>query len=167
MKILFICTHNRCRSILAEAICNHYSDGLLQAVSAGSSPDGQIHPLTLEALKVLNIPTENLISQSWDAYEDADVDYVITVCNKAANESCPVWFGKANQVHWGIADPSIVKGGPETVNAAFTHTMSILHHRIYKIKNWIEQGLDEDDLFKRIKALANEDKIRDIKNGTI
>ncbi|MDG2089548.1 MAG: arsenate reductase ArsC [Gammaproteobacteria bacterium] len=160
MKILFICTHNRCRSILAEAICNHYGDGLLQAVSAGSRSVGKVHPLTINALKDLNISTENLVSQSWDAYEDAEIDYVITVCDKAANEPCPVWFGQARQAHWGLEDPSAieaedyVEGYAETINAAFTNTIEILKRRIEQITTWLKQGLDKDELFKRIETLT-------------
>ncbi len=162
MKILFICTHNRCRSILAEAICNYYSDDLLEAFSAGSSPAEQVHPLTLQALSARDIPTDNLSSQSWDAYKDADIDYVITVCDKAANEPCPVWFGNVKQVHWGLKDPSAFEGdesdnaNKETINAAFSNTIEILQRRITKIKEWLRQGLDKDELFSRISALAND-----------
>ncbi len=161
MKILFICTHNRCRSILAEAICNFYGDDLLEAVSAGSSPAEQVHPLTLQALSARDIPTDNLSSQSWDAYEDADIDYVITVCDKAANEPCPVWFGNVKQVHWGLNDPSAIEGDEETIdeetiNAAFSNTIEILQRRITQIKDWLRQGLDKDELFARISALAND-----------
>lgn len=154
MKILFICTHNRCRSILAEAICNHHGDGLLQAVSAGSSPADKVHPLTLQALQAINIPIENLVSQSWDAYEDANIDYVITVCDKAANEPCPLWFGRARQVHWGLKDPSSIAGDEMTVNMAFTETINILSSRIQRIKNWIKLGLDQEALFSRIQSLG-------------
>ena len=156
MKLLFICTHNRCRSILAEAICNHYGEDLLQALSAGSSPAEQVQPSTLRALQANGIPTDNLKSQSWDAYEDADVDYVITVCDKAANEPCPVWFGKAKQVHWGLVDPSAIEGEAEAINAAFNQTTKILQRRIEQIKVWIKLGLDEEELAQRIAELANE-----------
>ena len=158
MKILFICTHNRCRSILAEAICNHYGDGLLQAVSAGSKPVGKVHPQTINALRSLNISTENLTSESWESYEDADIDYVITVCDKVACELSPVWFGLARQTHWGLEDPSAiedeVEGYAETINAAFTYTIEILKGRIEQITTWLKQGLDNDELFKRIETLA-------------
>ncbi len=156
MKILFICTHNRCRSILAEAICNYYGDGLIEAFSAGSNPAEQVHALTLAALKNQDIPIRNLNSQSWNDFEYSNIDYVITVCDKAANEACPVWFGKARQVHWGLSDPSIVEGDTENINAAFNQSIAILEHRIKKILNWMGQGLEEDELFNRIKALAEE-----------
>lgn len=161
MKILFICTHNRCRSILAEAICNHYGEGELEAISAGSSPAGQVHPLTLQALKAMGIPTESLSSQPLNVFENADIDYVITVCDKAANEPCPIWFSKSMQAHWGLKDPSSIEGDEETINAAFSNTITILQKRIKKIHNWIKQGLDKDELFKRIKALATEAYIQE------
>ncbi len=157
MKLLFICTHNRCRSILAEAICKHEGGDLLQAYSAGNSPVGEVHPLTIGALEALSIPTSSLKSESWDAFETADIDYVITVCDKAANEPCPLWFGKTRQVHWGLVDPSAVKGEPELITAAFDLTIEILRRRIKQVKSWIEQGLDEEALYEGMKALGLEE----------
>ncbi len=156
MKILFICTHNRCRSILAEAICNCYGDGLLEAVSAGSSPAEKVHPLTLHALEAISIPIDSLNSQSWDVLEDADIDYIITVCDKAANEPCPLWFGNAAQVHWGLEDPSAIEGDEEIINAAFSRTIELLKGRITQIKQWLRQDLVEEEMLARITALAND-----------
>ncbi len=90
LRILFICTHNRCRSILAEAVANHYGAGLIQAQSAGSSPAGHIHPATLRALERHDIATTGLHSKSWADFEDAEIDLVITVCDQAAREKCPL-----------------------------------------------------------------------------
>ena len=129
----------------------------IEAVSAGSNPAGQVHPLTLRALTSLNIPTENLSSQSWDDFENTNIDYVITVCDKAAKEACPVWLGNSRQAHWGLSDPSIVEGDDEAINAAFSHTIEILKGRIQQLKHWVEQGINEDELFYRIKALADKD----------
>lgn len=130
MKLLFICTHNRCRSILAEAITNHYSGGELIAASAGSSPVGKVHPLTLRFLSEMQIPIDGLKSQSWDELEDFAPDVVITVCDSAAKETCPVWFGRALQVHWGLADPSKVVGSEEEISDAFHSVISELIRRI-------------------------------------
>jgi arsenate reductase len=110
LKILYICTHNRCRSILAEAISNLMSDGRIIARSAGSEPAGMIHPLTLHYLHEAGVSTEGLYSKSWDELESFEPDVVITVCDAAAQESCPLWFGKALKVHWGLEDPSKVSG---------------------------------------------------------
>jgi len=156
MKILFICTHNRCRSILAEAITNHYGGDVLEAVSAGSSPADHVHPLTFSALRAKDIQTHNLRSKSWDEFEDDDIDYVITVCDKAANEPCPVWFGKARQVRWGLADPSAISGEPEVISVAFSATIKLLKRRIKQIKSWIKQGMADDQLYERIQSLAEE-----------
>ena len=133
MKILFICTHNRCRSILAEAIANHCSEGLIEAASAGSEPAGEIHPMTLKALEFHNIPTDGLYSKSWEEMEDFEPDFVITVCDSAANESCPVWFGKSLRAHWSLKDPSIVTGSEAEKLAAYGETITLLTSRIREI----------------------------------
>jgi arsenate reductase len=106
LKILFICTHNRCRSILAEAIARHVSNGALEVRSAGSHPEGVVFPGTLTYLERQGISTEGLVSQSWDDLEEFAPDIVITVCDNAAGETCPLWMGKAAKVHWGLPDPS-------------------------------------------------------------
>ena len=129
-KLLFICTHNRCRSILAEAVCNAYGEGQLLAKSAGSQPAGEVHPLSLKYLRENNIPTEGLHSQSWDEHEGWEPDVVITVCDSAAGESCPVWFGKSLKVHWGLADPSSLAGEESEVANAFNALISTLKTRV-------------------------------------
>lgn len=120
LSILFVCTHNRCRSILCEAIANHLSTGEVKAVSAGSQPEGAVHPLTLHYLAEKGITTENLVSQSWDAFSDSDIDLVITVCDQAANETCPVWIGSATKLHWGLNDAS---KAPEAEQAQAFHAL--------------------------------------------
>jgi arsenate reductase len=162
MKLLFICTHNRCRSILAEAIANHYGEGLIEACSAGSSPAEQVHPLTLSTLRNKDISTTGLYSKSWDSFENQDFDYVITVCDRAANEPCPLWFGKSRQIHWGLADPSATKGGSEVISAAFKSTIKTLKRRIKKIRRWLRQGVDEETLTRHMQELAEE-----FSNGTV
>lgn len=119
MKILYICTHNRCRSILCEAITNHLAGVGMVAASAGSSPVGQVHPLTLQYLREAGVPAVGLYSKSWDELEEFAPDLVVTVCDSAANESCPVWFGSAVKLHWGLADPSKVEGSDEKKAQAF------------------------------------------------
>jgi len=130
MKLLFICTHNRCRSILAEAVTNYYGKGQILAKSAGSQPAGEVHPLSLKYLQKKGIPTEGLCSQSWDEHEAWQADVVITVCDSAANEACPLWFGQSLKVHWGLADPSKLEGTEEDVEQAFIKTIDLLIHRI-------------------------------------
>ncbi len=130
MKILFICTHNRCRSVLSEAITNHLSDGSLQAFSAGSQPVGEVHPLTLKYLQEAGISIDGLASKSWDEFESDQPELVVTVCDSAANEACPVWFGNTLKLHWGLSDPSKITGSEEDVAAAFRSTINIIHNRI-------------------------------------
>lgn len=123
MKILFLCTANSCRSILAEALFNHLAPAGMRAFSAGSEPRGDINPLTLEALARAGIAADGLYSKSSDAHQALNPDFVITVCDKAAGEACPVHFGPATKAHWGLADPSESVGSPEEVKAAFDATL--------------------------------------------
>ncbi len=123
MKILFLCTANSCRSILAEALFNHLAPAGMRAFSAGSEPRGDINPLTLEALARAGIAADGLYSKSSDAHQALNPDFVITVCDKAAGEACPVHFGPATKAHWGLADPSESVGSPDEIEAAFDATL--------------------------------------------
>lgn len=130
MKILYICTHNRCRSILSEAITNHRASDRLTARSAGSAPSGEVHPLSLRYLQEAGVATEGLKSQSWDEFADFRPDIVITLCDAAQGEACPVWFGDALKVHWGLADPSKLEGDERSVADAFRRTIQEIEHRV-------------------------------------
>jgi len=123
MKILFLCTANSCRSILAEALFNHLAPAGMRAFSAGSEPRGEINPLTLEALARAGIAADGLYSKSSDAHQALNPDFVITVCDKAAGEACPVYFGPGTKAHWGLVDPSESVGSPEEIKAAFDATL--------------------------------------------
>ncbi|WP_313666329.1 arsenate reductase ArsC [Stutzerimonas kunmingensis] len=123
MKILFLCTANSCRSILAETLFNHLAPAGMRAFSAGSEPRGEINPLTLEALARAGIAADGLYSKSSDAHQALNPDFVITVCDKAAGEACPVYFGPATKAHWGLVDPSESVGSPEEIKAAFDATL--------------------------------------------
>ncbi len=156
MKLLFICTHNRCRSILAEAITNFYGKGILIAKSAGSQPAGEVHPLSMKYLKDRGIPTEGLRSQSWDEHESWQPDVVITVCDSAAGETCPVWFGKSIKIHWGLADPSSHDGDSKEIAAAFNETIQILKKRIHKLTELNVQAKSSGELaalFEKVERL--------------
>lgn len=135
MKILYICTHNRCRSILSEAISNHFAGDAITARSAGSQPAGEVHPLTLKHLAAAGINTRGLVSQSWDELEDFAPDVVITVCDAAAGESCPIWFGNSLKVHWGLADPSKAVGTEAQISAAFHAAISEIKQRVFALKS--------------------------------
>lgn len=143
MKVLYICTHNRCRSILSEAITNHLSGGLLEARSAGSQPVGEVHPLSLRYLVEAGISTEGLVSQSWDELESFAPDVVITVCDSAAGESCPVWFGKTLKVHWGLSDPSKLEGSEDELADAFRATIAEISQRVEALKTVAQKPADE------------------------
>ncbi|WP_313284549.1 arsenate reductase ArsC [Stutzerimonas kunmingensis] len=123
MKILFLCTANSCRSILTEALFNHLAPAGMRAFSAGSEPRGEINPLTLEALARAGIAADGLYSKSSDAHQALNPDFVITVCDKAAGEACPVYFGPATKAHWGLVDPSESVGSSEEIKAAFDATL--------------------------------------------
>ncbi|AYC32871.1 arsenate reductase ArsC [Pseudomonas cavernae] len=130
MKVLFLCTANSCRSILSEAMFNHLAPAGMKAYSAGSQPKGTVHPLSLKTLDKAGISTEGLYSKLSDVHEALVPNFVITVCDKAASEACPVFFGPATKAHWGLADPSEYQGSPEEVEAAFESTLETIRTRI-------------------------------------
>jgi protein-tyrosine-phosphatase len=112
-RILFICTGNSCRSQMAEAILRHLGGDRFEALSAGSHPAGFVHPLALNALDALGIPANGLVSKGWDEFAETPVDVVITVCDAAASETCPVWRGDAMTAHWSLPDPAYFPGDEE------------------------------------------------------
>ena len=154
LKLLFICTHNRCRSILAEAITNQFGAGRLVAKSAGSQPADRVHPLSLKYLAEAEINAEGLCSQSWNDYESWQPDVVITVCDSAAAEPCPLWFGQSRRVHWGLADPSRLDANQEDIATAFLHTIDLLKHRILSLLDYDLNDLNAGDLEDLLKKIA-------------
>lgn len=129
MKVLFMCTANSCRSILSEAVFNHLAPPGFEAISSGSFPKGQVLPRSLSTLQAAGISTEGLYSKGNEAFAESPPDVVITVCDKAAGEACPVYFGPAMKAHWGLADPSDVLGDEASVQAAFDATLAIIATR--------------------------------------
>ena len=130
MKILYICTHNRCRSILSEAITNQIAGDVIEAKSAGSQPAGVVHPLSLKYLAQTGYGIDDLISQSWDDFEGFQPDVVVTVCDSAAGETCPLYFGSAIKLHWGLEDPSVLRGPENEIAAAFLSTIQCIEKRV-------------------------------------
>ena len=133
--VLFLCTGNSARSILAEAATNHLavSGGKFRAYSAGSHPKGEVNPFALEILRELHMPTDNLRSKSWDEFAGPGappLDFVFTVCDRAAAEQCPYWPGQPMTAHWGVADPADVEGTDEDKRKAFLHAFRTLRRRI-------------------------------------
>ncbi len=137
MRLLFICTHNRCRSILCEAISQQRGAGVLQAASAGSAPVAAVHPQTLRFLKARGYETQGLVSQSWDDLQSFAPDKVVTVCDGAAGEACPVWMGEVEKIHWGLPDPSRVEGTDADIEAAF---MSVIDRIEDKVDSWLREA---------------------------
>ena len=159
IRILFLCTHNSARSILAEAVLNHLGHGRFEAHSAGSSPreNQQPHPMALQVLQGASIRTEGLRSKSWDEFEKpgaVPMDLVITVCDNAANEVCPLLPGHPATAHWGYADPSATEGTSEHKLEAFRQTLHALHNRIELLVNLSESGLDRLTLQDHVRKLA-------------
>jgi arsenate reductase len=132
-NVLFLCTGNSARSILAEAILNHKAKGAFTAYSAGSDPSGTVRPEALAQLTDSGLPTAGLRSKSWDEFTAPAaprMDFVFTVCDNAANEPCPFWPGQPMTAHWGIADPAAVTGSPEQIARAYRDAFAILDRRI-------------------------------------
>ncbi len=132
-NVLFLCTGNSARSILAESILNHWGEGQFRGFSAGSHPKGEVHPLALNLLRQLNLPTAGLRSKSWDEFAAPNgprLDFVFTVCDKAAGEVCPYWPGQPMTAHWGMPDPAAVEGSEVEKIFAFRQAFNALERRI-------------------------------------
>ncbi len=132
-SVLFLCTGNSARSILAESLLNHWGRGKFRAYSAGSFPKGAVHPMTLDLLGQLKLPTEGLRSKSWDEFARPgapELDLVITVCDNAAGEVCPIWPGRPVSAHWGLPDPAAVQGTEAESLMAFRTTLRALENRV-------------------------------------
>jgi len=132
-NVLFLCTGNSARSIMAEAMLNHAGKGRFKAYSAGSHPNGRVNPFSLETLRSLGLPTEGLRSKSWDEFAAPGappIDIVITVCDNAAAEVCPTWPGKPAKAHWGVEDPAAIEGTDDEKRAAFHGAARLLKQRI-------------------------------------
>ena len=131
-KVLFVCTGNSCRSIMAEMLLNHLGEGRYQAFSAGSCPTGQVHPQSIETLTRRGIDPGQPRSQSWNKFADVKFDLVIIVCDQAASESCPLFAGSPQKLHWSTPDPAKTTGTEEEINRAFDEAFHLLKTRIEK-----------------------------------
>jgi len=156
-NVLFLCTGNSARSILGEALMNHVGEGRFRAYSAGSTPKGEVHPLTLKTLEKAGISTEGLRSKPWDEFATPDapkMDFVFTVCDSAAGETCPIWPGQPMTAHWGIEDPAKV-GGPEFVReAAFEDALRFLRNRISAFMSLPLASIDRMALSSKLRGIG-------------
>ncbi len=157
-EVLFVCTGNSARSILAEGMLNHLGQGHFRAHSAGSHPRGEVHPLALATLEQLRIPASGFRSKNWDEFarpEAPRLDFIFTVCDNAAGEVCPVWPGKPVTAHWGMPDPAAVEGGDERrKSAAFMETALLLRHRITLLLSLPVQRLDAMSLQRELRNIG-------------
>ncbi|WP_439106439.1 arsenate reductase ArsC [Congregibacter sp.] len=129
-KVLVLCTGNSCRSIMAEALINHLGEGRYEAVSAGSFPAGYVHPTSIETLKRHDVPVVDPRSKSWDEFASDCFDLILTVCDQAANETCPAFLGNFERKHWSIPDPAKAAGSDAEVQGAFDEVFNLLRSRI-------------------------------------
>jgi len=159
LNVLFLCTGNSARSIIAEAILNREGRGRFRAFSAGSQPKGEVHPFTLHLLERLNHDTSQFRSKSWNEFAGPDappLDFVFTVCDDAANEVCPVWPGRPMSAHWGVPDPAAVEGTAEQKRKAFTDAALTLRRRIELFLSLPLQRLDAMSLQHELRSIGTK-----------
>ena len=159
-NVLFLCTGNSARSILAECVLNRLGRGRFKAYSAGSFPKGQVHPVAIELLERQGYPTDALRSKSWDEFAAAGaprLDFVFTVCDNAAGEVCPIWPGQPMTAHWGLPDPAAVEGTSAERHLAFAGTLRMLVNRIGTFTSLPLASLDKLSLRKRLQEIGRRD----------
>jgi arsenate reductase len=157
MNVLFICTGNSARSIIAESLLNTLGAGKFHAYSAGSNPAGFVNPKALELLERNRIRTTDLRSKNWEEFAKPDapqMDFVLTVCDNAAGEVCPVWPGQPMSAHWGVPDPAAVQGTPAEIEKAFIDTFMILQRRISLFLNLPIDKLAKLSLLKELQDIG-------------
>ncbi|HZD91541.1 MAG TPA: arsenate reductase ArsC [Pseudolabrys sp.] len=156
-NVLFLCTGNSARSIIAEAALNRAGQGKFRAFSAGSQPKGEVHPYTLDLLRKMNFDVSNARSKSWREFAEANapkLDFVFTVCDNAANETCPVWPGQPMTAHWGVPDPAAATGTEAEIRYAFADALRMLTNRINIFVSLPLDKLDRLSLQKRLDAIG-------------
>jgi arsenate reductase (thioredoxin) len=158
-NVLFLCTGNSARSILAESLLTSWGRGRFRSYSAGSFPKGQVHPQALDLLRRMNLPSEGFRSKSWDEFaapEAPPLDFIFTVCDNAAGEVCPVWPGKPMTAHWGIADPAAVEGSDADKTFAFRKALKELETRIKLFAELPIASLDQMTLREKLRAIGQQ-----------
>jgi arsenate reductase len=166
-NVLFLCTGNSARSIFAEALMNHSGRGMFKAYSAGSHPRGEVHPIALELLQRMKLSTIGLRSKGWDEFARPGaprLDFVFTVCDKAAGEICPIWPGQPVTAHWGVEDPAAVEGNSPEKWVAFREVLRVLDNRIKIFMSLPLASLDRIRLQRRLEEIG---KMPAPKNGSL
>jgi len=156
-NILVLCTGNSARSIMSEALINVLGKGRFYAYSAGSQPTGRVNPFAAEQAQSIGYPMEQVRSKSWDEFsqpESPKMDIVITVCDSAAGESCPLWRGSPIKVHWGFEDPSHVNGTDEEKRQAFTHTFGLIRQKIQQLVDLPIETLNQNELVEALDRIG-------------
>ena len=157
-NVLFLCTGNSARSILAEALLEHWGRGRFKAYSAGSFPKGAVHPLALDLLEKAHLATRRLRSKSWDEFATPgapEMDFVFTVCDQAASEVCPVWPGNPVTAHWGVPDPAAVEGRQDEKSRAFRYAFQALETRIKLFTSLRLEALDRLAVKRKVDEIGH------------
>jgi arsenate reductase len=155
--VLFVCTHNSARSIMAEGILRALGRGRFEAHSAGSHPAGAVHPMALHTLRAMHLPDDGYRSKDWAEFAQPGapaLDFVLTVCDKAAGEACPVWPGQPMTAHWGVADPATFEGNAEATQRVFWDTATVLKRRIELMLALPMDALDSLSLQQRMRDIG-------------
>lgn len=159
-RILVLCTGNSARSVMAEALFNVLGNGRFDAYSAGSRPSGRVQPMAAELAASIGYDTSRLRSKSWDAFSGPDapaLDLVVTVCDNAAGEACPVWYGAPLVAHWGVDDPAAVEGDDDTRRRAYAQAFAALRHRVERFAALPVETLDRATAEREIRAIGTVD----------
>jgi arsenate reductase len=158
-NVLFLCTGNSARSIMAEALLNSKGGSTFRAYSAGSHPSGIVRPEALHQIEMAHIPASGLRSKSWDEFARADapkMDFVFTVCDNAANEVCPIWPGQPMTAHWGVADPAAVSGNPKEIERAYRNAFTTLDRRISLLLSLPLASIDRLKIQKELDSIGRQ-----------
>lgn len=167
-NVLFLCTGNSARSILAEALINQSGQGKFRGFSAGSHPKGEVNRIALQLLKKMNLPTQGLRSKSWDEFAAVGappLDFVFTVCDNAAGEVCPYWPGQPMTAHWGVPDPAAVEGSETEKWLAFRDTFRMLDNRIKIFTSLPLASFDRMKLQQRLDAIGRSGQAQDVSSS--